>query len=39
MRSLIQPPPGYAMAYTDWSGNEVGIAVISVPGPTDDGNV
>ena len=26
MRNLIRPPPGYAMAYTDWSGNEVGIA-------------
>ena len=26
LRSLIQPPPGYAVAYVDWSQQEFGIA-------------
>ena len=26
VRSLIQPPPGYALLYCDWSGQEYGIA-------------
>jgi DNA polymerase I len=26
LRSLIQPPPGYGLAYIDWSQQEIGIA-------------
>jgi DNA polymerase-1 len=29
LRGLIKPPPGYAVAYIDWSSQEVGIAAVA----------